>query len=154
MRDCVIDRASLPRMGVLLCVCDRPWLLYRRRLNCLARAIGCGFVSADGRAASLARSIVGLLPRMAEVWLRDPIVHSHSVDPWKLCVCVKYYIVHVYSMPYYTKSYDSTANLLVLEPTALIFISKERRCNEDQRDVGNSKIERVIRVTAVFLRVN
>ena len=29
-------------------------------------------VAADGRAALRARSIVGLLPRMAEVWLRDP----------------------------------------------------------------------------------
>ena len=29
-------------------------------------------VAADGRAAFRARSIVGLLPRMAEVWLRDP----------------------------------------------------------------------------------
>ena len=29
-------------------------------------------VDADGRAAFRARSIVGLLPRMAEVWLRDP----------------------------------------------------------------------------------
>ena len=72
MHDCAIDHASLPRMGELLCVCDRSWLLCRRRSNCFARAIGCGFVSADGRAASLARSIVGLLPRMAEVWLRDP----------------------------------------------------------------------------------
>ena len=29
-------------------------------------------VAADGRAALRAQSIVGLLPRMAEVWLRDP----------------------------------------------------------------------------------
>ena len=71
MRDCSIDRASLPWMGKLLCVCDRSWLLCRRKSNCFVRAIGCGFVCADGRAASLARSIVGLLPRMAEVWLRD-----------------------------------------------------------------------------------
>ena len=35
-------------------------------------AIDCGFIDADGRAALRARSIVGLLPRMAEVWLRDP----------------------------------------------------------------------------------
>ena len=72
VRDCVIDCASLLRMGELLCVCDRSWLLCHRRSNCFAHVIGCGFVSADGRAASLARSIVGLLPRMAEVWLRDP----------------------------------------------------------------------------------
>ena len=52
-------------------MCDRLWLLCHRRSNCFARAIGCGFVSADGRAASLARSIVGLLPQMVEVWLRD-----------------------------------------------------------------------------------
>ena len=49
----------------------------------------------------------------------------------------------MYSMPYYT--YGSTANFLVLEPTALIYISKERRCNEDQRGVGNVLIEGVIR---------
>ena len=39
--------------------------------------------------------------------------------PRKLCVGVKYYIVHMYSMPYYT--YGSTANF-VLEPTVLIII--------------------------------
>ena len=49
-------------------------------------------------------------------------VHSRSVDPRKLCVGVKYYIVHMYSMPYYT--YGSTANLLDLEPTALILYQK------------------------------
>ena len=48
------------------------------------------------------------------------VVHSRSVDPWKLCVGVKYYIVHMYSVPYYT--YGSTANFLVLEPTTLIRI--------------------------------
>ena len=49
----------------------------------------------------------------------------------------------MYSMPYYT--YGNTTNFLFLEPTALIYIiiSKERRCNEDQRGVGNFKIERV-----------
>ena len=39
---------------------------------------------------------------------------------------------HVYSMPYYT--YGSTANFLFLGTTALIYIiyiSNERRCNED-----------------------
>ena len=47
-------------------------------------------------------------------------------------------------MPYYT--YGSTANVLVLEPTALIYIiiSKKRRCDEDQRGVGKFKIEQVI----------
>ena len=54
VHDCTIDRASLPPMGELLCVCDRLWLLCRRRSNCFVRAIGCRFVSADGRAASLA----------------------------------------------------------------------------------------------------
>ena len=67
------------------------------------------------------------------------IVHSHSVDPRKLCVGIKYYIVHMYSIPYYT--YGSTANFLVLERTALICISKERRCNEDLRGVKNFTIE-------------
>ena len=44
---------------------------------------------------------------------------------------------------YYT--YGSTANFLFLGPTALLYISKERRCNEGLRFVGNFKIERVIR---------
>ena len=44
---------------------------------------------------------------------------------------------------YYT--YGSTANLLFLGPTALIYISKERRCNEDLCGIGNFQIERVIR---------
>ena len=50
------------------------------------------------------------------------ILYSRSVDPRKLCVGIKYYIVllHMYSMPYYT--YDSTANFLFLEPTARIYI--------------------------------
>ena len=55
----------------------------------------------------------------------------------------KYYIVYMYSMPDYT--YGSTANFLFLEPTALIYISKERRCNEDLHGVGKFKIEQVIR---------
>ena len=64
------------------------------------------------------------------------ILYSRLVDPRKLCVGVKYYIVHMYSMPYYT--YGSTANVLFLGPTALIYnISKERRCNEDLRSVGH-----------------
>ena len=42
----------------------------------------------------------------------------------------------MYSMPYYT--YGSTANFLFLGPTAHIYyISKEQRCNEDLRSVGN-----------------
>ena len=72
------------------------------------------------------------------------ILYSRSVDLRKLCVGVKYYIVHMYSMPYYT--YGSTANFLFLEPTALVYIyyiSKERRCNEDLRGVGFFFIERV-----------
>ena len=71
------------------------------------------------------------------------IVHSRSVDPWKLCVGVKYYIGHMYSMPYYT--YGSIANFLFLEPIAFIYISKEWRCDEDVHGVRNLKIERVIR---------
>ena len=43
---------------------------------------------------------------------------------------------------YYT--YGSTANFLFLGPTALIYISKERRCNDDLRGIGNIQIERVI----------
>ena len=42
----------------------------------------------------------------------------------KLCVGVKYYIVHMYSVPYYT--YGSTANFLFLGPTALIYIYIKR----------------------------
>ena len=41
----------------------------------------------------------------------------------------------MYSMPYYT--YGSTANLLFLGSTALIYISKERCFNEDLHSVGN-----------------
>ena len=59
-------------MAELLCLRDRSWLLCRGWPNCFACAIDRGFVDADGRAALRARSIVGLLPRMAEVWLRDP----------------------------------------------------------------------------------
>ena len=44
---------------------------------------------------------------------------------------------------YYT--YGSTANFLFLGPTALIYILKERRCNEDLCGVDIFKIERVIR---------
>ena len=71
------------------------------------------------------------------------VFYSCSVDPRKLGVGVEYYIVHMYSMPYYT--YGSTANFVFLEPTALIYISKERRCNKDLRGIGNLKIEQVIR---------
>ena len=49
----------------------------------------------------------------------------HPPPPCKLCVRVKYYIVHMYSMPYYT--YGSTANFLVLEPTALTYINYIKR---------------------------
>ena len=44
-------------------------------------AINCGFVDADGRAALHARSIVGLLPRVAEVWLHDPRSKVCMRDP-------------------------------------------------------------------------
>ena len=63
------------------------------------------------------------------------ILYSRSVDPRQLHVGVKYYIVHMYSMPYYV--YGSTANFLFLEPIVLIYISKERCCGEDLRAVGN-----------------
>ena len=63
------------------------------------------------------------------------ILYSRIDDPQKLCVGVKYYIVHMYSMPYYTSG--STANFLFLGPTALIYIYKEWCCNEDLRSVGN-----------------
>ena len=49
----------------------------------------------------------------------------------------------MYSMPYYT--YGSTANFLFLGPTALVYISKEQRCNEDLRGVENFIIEQIIR---------
>ena len=73
----------------------------------------------------------------SEVCFGEPILYSHSVDPLKLRVGIKYYIVHTctYSMPYYT--YGSTANLLFLGPTELVYISKEQRCNEDLRGIGN-----------------
>ena len=40
----------------------------------------------------------------------------------------------MYSMLYYT--YGSTTNFLLLGPTALIYISEERCCNENIRSVG------------------
>ena len=58
-------------------------------------------------------------------------IHSCSVDPRKLCVGVKYYIVHMYSMSYYT--YGSTANFLFLGPTALIYIKTEKTLKNEQR---------------------
>ena len=65
------------------------------------------------------------------------IVHLRSVGLGKLCVGVKYYLVYMYSMSYYT--YGSTANLLFLGHAALLYISKERCCNDDQRGVGKIK---------------
>ena len=50
------------------------------------------------------------------------ILHSRSVDPRKLRIGVKYYIVHMYSMPYYP--YGSTANFLFLGPTEFIYIKR------------------------------
>ena len=81
-----------------------------------------------------------------------------SVDPRNLCVGVKHYIVHMYSMPYYT--YGSTANFLFLGPTAFIKKLYQKNDavihNDAQRGFRNVKIERVSRyiVTAIFLRVN
>ena len=51
----------------------------------------------------------------------------------------------MYSMPYY--AYGSTAHFLFLEPTALLYISKEWSCNKDLhvRGVEIYKIEQVIR---------
>ena len=42
-------------------------------------------------------------------------------------------------------AYGSTANFLFLGPTALIYISNERCCNEGLRGVGILLIKRVIR---------
>ena len=71
---CATTRSIVLRCrGWVSCFAVRSFVaLCRRRSNCFARAIGCGFVSVDGRAASLVQSIVGLLSRMAGVWLRDP----------------------------------------------------------------------------------
>ena len=88
MRDCAIDRASLLRMGELLCVCDRSWLLCHRRSNYFVRAVSFRFVSANARAASLARSIMGCCrgwPRFGYaiindcMWIRG--LRSKSADP-------------------------------------------------------------------------
>ena len=68
------------------------------------------------------------------------IVYSRSVDPRKLCIGVKYYIVHMYSMPYYT--YGITANFLFLEPTVLIYIYIKRTVNNSSSvPVDNSSSE-------------
>ena len=50
------------------------------------------------------------------------IAHSRSVDPRKLCVGVKYYIVHMYSMPCYT--YGGIANFLFLHLQHLYIYQK------------------------------
>ena len=49
-------------------------------------------------------------------------------------------------MAYY--AYDSTANFLSLGPTGLVCISKERRCKEELRGVGNFEFE--LEVTQTF----
>ena len=67
-------------------------------------------------------------------------VHSLLVDPQKLCsvrIAINYTPL---SMAYYI--YDSTASLGSI---VLICISKERRCNEELRGVGNVEFEPVIR---------
>ena len=55
----------------------------------------------------------------------------------------------MYSMPYYT--YGSTANFLFLGPTALIYISKEWRCNKDLCGVGNFKFVIWVRNKDLYL---
>ena len=75
------------------------------------------------------------LPKSQDI-RRNTIIHSRSVDPQKLRIGVKYYIVHMYSMSYYT--YGSTADFLVLGPTALIVIYIY------QNNGAVTKIERVI----------
>ena len=55
----------------------------------------------------------------------DPILYLGSIDPRKLRIGIKYYIVHMYSMPYYT--YGSTANFLFLGPKALIYTYIKRK---------------------------
>ena len=101
---------------------------------------------AVGGREALQHSTCGPLPSLHVPHFEIPFhdtLYSRSVDPRKLHAVIKYYTVHMYSMPYYT--YGSTANFLFLEPTALIYIyiyiSKERCCNKDQRGVGNFKIE-------------
>ena len=74
---------SLPQMSELLGVHNQSWLLCREWPNCLSCAIDCDFVDADGRAALRARSIMGLLLRMAEVSLRDP--RRLHADPGFAC---------------------------------------------------------------------
>ena len=72
------------------------------------------------------------------------IVHSRSVDLRKLCVGIKYYIVHICTVCHTTLMVVQLS-FLYLGPTVLLYISNERCCNEDQRGVGNLKIEPVIR---------
>ena len=66
------------------------------------------------------------------------IVHLCSVAPRKLCVVVKYYIVHMYSIPY--RTYGSTANILILEPTVLIYVYQK-----------NSAVTRIYLVLEVLI---
>ena len=66
------------------------------------------------------QNTTGSLTQLIIQTVVDQSLYSISIQltPQKLCVGVKYYIVHMYSMPYYT--YGSTANILFLGPTALI----------------------------------
>ena len=70
------------------------------------RAIGCGFVSADGRVASLVRSIVGLLPTNhtyllttshTHLLLTTPTSHTHRFHPLSKIV------IHTSAHPYCTE---------------------------------------------------
>ena len=71
------------------------------------------------------------------------IVYSRSVDPRKLCLGVKYYIVlYTYYLIIICTLCHTT--LMVYSTAYSAYISKERRCNKDQRGVGNKKIEKII----------
>ena len=50
-------------------------------------------------------------------------------------------LIEQIQMPFHAVGHSFPYELL----TALIYIAKERRCNEDLRGIGNFQIERVIR---------
>ena len=82
---------------------------------------GCYFVH-FGEPLLVLSNITGFSPVLFRRVLHHSQVHSHSVDPRKLCgVCVAINYTPL-SMAYMYYTYDSTANFLFFRPTALTCI--------------------------------
>ena len=66
-------------MAEVLSVHDQSWLVCHGWPSCFACAIDRAFIAVIAElAALLARLIMGLLPRMAEVWLH--YIHNRCID--------------------------------------------------------------------------